>query len=114
MEVFLISYGVMNKNKLKFHVESHIPIEYRGKIFCDKCKFVSFSAQSMRSHRKYKHSIDVKKCVCHCGKAYSNFGHLNAHVKYVHDKIKPPKTHLCSICKRGFINPSSLKVCFYL
>ena len=90
MKVLLISYGVMNKNELKFHVESHIPKEYREKIFCDKCKFVSFSVQSMRSHRKHEHSID---------------GQLNAHVKYA---------QFCSICKRGFINRFSLMVCFYL
>ena len=101
----------MVKLDLRKHMERHIPLEYREKLFCDKCKFVSFSATSMKSHKRYEHNVEGKKYACHCGKVYSKPGRLNAHKKYTHNNIKIPKTHYCTVCNKAFVSPSAVKVC---
>lgn len=92
-------------------MEKHIPKEYREKLFCDKCKFVSLSRSSLNSHKKYAHNTEGTKFVCHCGKVFIKPGRLNAHKKYSHGNFKRPKKHFCKICNKSFDCQSALQVC---
>ena len=90
--------------KLKRHVES---VHKRSILYqCDKCGKTSYSAESMRSHKKTH--IEIKPTIqCDvCYKLFKCKANLTAHKKWSHEGLK--KTKECEKCHKMFFSNNHL------
>ena len=77
---------------------------------CEKCPFKTDNKTKMKIHRASVHKIDLGMKKLKCGKcSYETFrsGHLNDHIRSVHEKIR---THLCEKCDYSTGHKQSLKI----
>ena len=88
-------------------LKEHVTSQYEGVRFkCNHCEKSYTSKGHLNTHVKTVHD-GVKNHVCnHCEISFSIAGNLKAHIKAVHDGIKD---HHCDFCGKSFSRPQHLK-----
>lgn len=91
-----------SKKELDIHINYHTK---ERQWLCPKCSMIFYSANDLRSHDKIVH-LRIRKFFCRfCSQAFAK----NYALKHHEMRHTGEKPHVCSECKKGFIQMVSLR-----
>lgn len=96
------------KGHLAEHMQSHVPKEFRQRIYnCTICQ-KSYSKKSvLRNHMKYVHSNESSASYdCHCGKSFKNRSILKTHIHRIHNREQSQRS--CELCTKVYATQTDL------
>ncbi|XP_035714844.1 zinc finger protein 729 isoform X2 [Folsomia candida] len=79
------------------------PIVHQCRV--ENCERLFNNKGRLARHMASTHGVGKHKCD-QCGRVFSEFAHLNHHVKHGHEKA--PGKHMCDICGKRFTKKSNL------